>query len=290
MVLIETDETNKFTFEAFASHKFYTDVNRSLVRHALSSVSKHPSNNQLTIVDMACGTGAVTRLIAEELASQEIQADIIGIDPSIEALRHAQNGMEELRARGIEIKANFIQGETSDLPTYVQNADAVFFCNAIHLVPDKLSAFRLIASILATNGIFACNSAFYNGTYVEGTERFYRLWTRRAVGWLRKEHPEAHLSREAKAIAMQQLDREGYICLLRDGGFYQVDTVEEQALVTVDSYRDLGHYWLFIEGALPGIPLALGAEALGISVYQAGEELGLKETPRNWLQIIAHKM
>ena len=78
--------------------------------------------------------------------------------------------------------------------------------------------------------------------------------------------------------------------MLRDGGFVHVDTVEEQAMVTVDAYRDLGHYWLFIEGALPGIPLAFGAEALGISVYQAGEELGLKEIPRNWLQIIAHKM
>ena len=290
MGLIETDETNKFTFEAFASHKFYTKVNRSLVRHALTSISKHPSNNQLTIVDMACGTGAVTRLIAEELASQELQACIIGIDPSTEALRRAQKGMEELQARGIEMKTNFIQGETADLPKIVQNADAVFFCNAIHLLSDKLSAFKLISSILALNGIFACNSAFYNGTYVEGTERFYRLWTRRAVGWLRREHPEVRLSREVKAMAMQQLDREGYIYLLKEGGFSRIDATEEEAMMTMDSYRDIGQYWLFIEGALPGIPLALGAEALGISAYEAGEELGLKEVPRNWLQIIAHKM
>jgi ubiquinone/menaquinone biosynthesis C-methylase UbiE len=290
MGLIETEETNKFTFEAFASHKFYTEVNRSLVRHALTCISKYPPNNQLTIVDMACGTGAVTRLIAEELSRQERQAFIIGIDPSAEALRRAQKGMKELQARGIEMKANFIQGETSDLPKFVQNADAVFFCNAIHLLPDKLSAFKLISSILAPNGIFACNSAFYNGTYVEGTERFYRLWTRRAVGWLRREHPEAHLSREVKAMAMQQLDREGYIYLLKKGSFYRIDATEKQAMMTMDSYRDIGQYWLFIEGALPGIPLALGAEALGISAYEAGEELGLKEVPRNWLQIIAHKI
>src|SRR5438132_9564818 len=223
---------------------------------------------------MACGTGAVTRLIAEELSSQELQADIIGIDPSTEALRRAQKGMEELQARGIEVKANFIQGETPDLLQFVQNADAVFFCNAIHLLPDKLSAFKLISSILAPNGIFACNSAFYNGSYVEGTERFYRLWTRRAVGWLRREHPEVQLSRESRATAMQQLDRDGYICQLREGGFSHVDVVEERVIMTVDSYRDIGQYWLFIEGALPGVPLALGAKALGISVYQAGEELG----------------
>jgi len=290
MGLIETDETNKFTFEAFASHKFYTEVNRSLVRHALASISQHPSNTPLTIVDMACGTGAVTRLIAEELASQEIQAEIVGIDPSTEALRRAQKGMEELQARGVGMKANFIQGETADLPNFVQNVDAVFFCNAIHLLPDKLSAFKFISSILAPNGIFACNSAFYNGAYVEGTERFYRLWTRRAVGWLRREHPEVRLSREVKAMAMQQLDKEGYISLLKEGGFSRIDATEEEAMMTMDSYRDIGHYWLFIEGALPGIPLALGAEALGISAYEAGEELGLKEVPRNWLQIIAHKM
>ncbi len=289
MGLIETDETNQFTFEAFASHQFYTEVNRSLVRHALASVASRHPNTLLTIIDMACGTGAVTRLIAEELASQGRRACIIGVDPSSQALHRAQKGMEELRVKGIDANVDFIQGEASDLPNIVQNADAAFFCNAIHLIPDKLSAFRLIAGILAPDGIFACNSAFYNGTYVEGTERFYRLWTRRAVGWLRKAHPEAHLSRETKAMAMQQIDREGYICLLKEGGFCRVDAVEEQAMVTVDSYRDIGHYWLFIEGALPGIPLALGAEALGISVYQAGEELGLKEVPRNWLQIIAHK-
>jgi ubiquinone/menaquinone biosynthesis C-methylase UbiE len=290
MGLIETEETNQFTFEVFASHAFYTEVNRSLVRHALTSLASRPPNALLTIVDMACGTGAVTRLIAEEIASQGRQAHIIGVDPSAEALRRAQRSMDEMRAKGIQVKADFIQGEASDLPKIVQNTDAAFFCNAIHLLSDKLSAFRLIASILAPDGIFACNSAFYNGTYVEGTERFYRLWIRRAVGWLRKEHPEAQLSREAKAMAMQQLDREGYICLLKEGGFSRVDVVEQQAIMTLDSWRDIGHYWLFIEGALPGIPLAIGAEALGISVYQAGDELGLMEIPRNWLQLVAHKL
>jgi ubiquinone/menaquinone biosynthesis C-methylase UbiE len=290
MGLIETEETNQFTFEVFASHAFYTEVNRSLVRHALTSLASRPPNALLTIVDMACGTGAVTRLIAEEIASQGRQAHIIGVDPSAEALRRAQRSMDEMRAKGIQVKADFIQGEASDLPNIVQNTDAAFFCNAIHLLSDKLSAFRLIASILAPDGIFACNSAFYNGTYVEGTERFYRLWIRRAVGWLRKEHPEAQLSREAKAMAMQQLDREGYICLLKEGGFSRVDVVEQQAIMPLDSWRDIGHYWLFIEGALPGIPLAIGAEALGISVYQAGDELGLMEVPRNWLQLVAHKL
>ena len=286
MGMIETDETNQFTFEAFAAHTFYTEINRSLVRQALASLEAHPTNATLTIVDMACGTGAVTRLIAEEITRQGRQACIIGVDPSAEALRRAQKGMQ---AAGSGVKAEFIQGEASDLPKIVHNADAAFFCNAIHLVPEKLAAFQQVASILAPGGIFACNSAFYDGTYVPGTERFYHLWTRRAVGWLRKEHPEIRLSRDAKAMAMQWLNPTEYTDLLKQSGFSHVEITQESVPVSLEAWKDLGHYWLFIEGALPGAPLAFGAAALGTSVYQVGEELGLTEVPRMWLQIVASK-
>lgn len=284
MVMNETAETNQFTFEAFAAQPFYTEINRSLVHQALKSLATRPANATLTIVDMACGTGAVTRLIAQEMERQKRQARIIGVDPSAEALRRAQKGMDVMGAR-----AEFIQGEAKDLPYIVQNADAAFFCNAIHLLPDKLAAFRLMASILAPGGIFACNSGFYDGTYVEGTERFYRLWTSRAVRWLRKEHPEVHLSREAKAMAMQWLNADEYINQLKQGGFARVEAFHEVGCISLDAWRDLGQYWLFIEGALPGVPLPLGAAALEAAVYQAGQELGITETPRNWLQLIAYK-
>jgi ubiquinone/menaquinone biosynthesis C-methylase UbiE len=284
MGLRETEETNKFSFEPFAAHPFYTEINRSLVRQALSKLAGRPANSTLTIVDMACGTGAVTRLIAEEIAHQGRQARIIGVDPSAEALRRADKSMHE-----IGTKADFIQGEAEGLPRLVQNADAAFFCNAIHLVHDKLSAFQQMATILAPGGIFACNSAFYHGTYVEGTERFYRLWTRRAIGWLRKEYPEVRPSREEKAMAMQWLYPEEYVNLLKQGRFSRVDTVQEPTTISLDAWRDLGKYWLFIEGALPGVPLAIGAAALEAAVYEAGQESGLTEVPRTWLQIVATK-
>jgi len=284
MGLFETEESGGFTFEPFAAHPFYTAINRSLVQQALALLATRPTDAPLTIVDMACGTGAITRLIVEEMAAQGRQAHIIAIDPSTEALRHAQKSMVEI---GAEI--DFFQGETIDLPTFVHDTDAVFFCNAIHLLADKRTAFQHIAAILAPGGIFACNSAFYDGTNVEETTRFGRLWIRRAVGWLRKEHPEAHLSREAKATAMQWLTPDEYNSLLKENGFSHVETIQEHAMMSLDGLRDLGHYWLFIEGALPGVPLALGAMALGTAVYQVGEELGMTEVPRQWLQIIATK-
>jgi ubiquinone/menaquinone biosynthesis C-methylase UbiE len=287
MKLIETEETNKFTYEAFAAHPFYTEINRALVRQALAHLKQRPLNAKLTIVDMACGTGAVTRLIAEELVRQgryASQIHLIGVDPAADALRYARRNLE-----GTGISAEFIQGETDELPNIVKNADAAFFCNAIHLVSDKLAAFQEVASILAPGGIFACNSAFYDGTYVEGTERFYRLWTRRAVGWLRKEHPTVRLSREEKAMAMQWLSPTEYIERLKESGFESVETDYSRAIISLDAWRDLGQYWLFIEGALPGAPLALAAQALEVAVYQAGQEMNLTEVPRMWLQIVATK-
>ena len=282
MGLYETEETRQFTFEPFAAHLFYTAINRSLVQQALARLMPRSDNGSLTVVDMACGTGAVTRLIAEEIAAQGRRARIIGVDPSAEALVHARKGMEEMGAQ-----ADFFQGETTDLPAIVHDADAIFFCNAIHLVPDKHTAFQHIAAILAPGGVFACNSAFYEGTYIPGTERFYRLWTRRAVGWLKKNHPDAHLSREAKAMAMQWVTPEGYVDLFKSAGFSSVDTSQTVAIISLDAWRDLGQYWLFIDGALPGVPLAYGAQALETAVYQVGEELGITEVPRNWLQLVA---
>ncbi len=273
MGLIETEETNKFTFEAFAAHPFYTEVNRALVQQALTHFANRPLDMPLTIVDMACGTGAITRLIAEELARQGRQAHLIGVDPSAEALRRAQKSMLEMsNISKMGTQVAFIQGEAEDLPQIVHNADAAFFCNAIHLVPNKLSAFQQVFSILASGGIFACNSAFYEGTYVEGTERFYQQWTMRAVRLLRKEHPEVRLSRDAKATAMQWLTPEDYVDLLNQAGFGSVETVKQNAIITVDAWHDLGQYWLFIEGALPGAPLAFAADALGKAVYQVGQE------------------
>src|SRR6266480_3884621 len=284
MGLMETEETNKFTFEAFAAHPFYTDVNRALVQQALAHLSSRPVDDPLTIVDMACGTGAVTRLVAYEMVQQGRQVHIIGVDPSAEALRRARKSMEIMGA-----KAEFIQGDADDLPSLVHDVDLAFFCNAIHLVPDKLEAFRQMASILAPGGIFACNSAFYEGTYVEGTERFYHLWIRHAMRCLRKEHPEVRLSREEKAQAMQWLTPGDYIESLKQAGFGSAETNYERVLISLDAWRDLGHYWLFIEGALPGAPLAFAAAALENALYQAGQELGLTEVPRMWYRLWQRK-
>lgn len=282
MESFETAEATQFTFEPFAAHPFYTAINRSLVQQTLALLAARPGSTPLIMVDLACGTGAITRLIVEELPELARSVRIIAVDPSAEALQRAQRQMAQSH-----IPVEFIQGEAADLPRLVSSADAVFFCNAIHLLTDKEAAFRDIAALLAPGGLFACNSAFYEGTSTDETLRFGRLWIRHAVGWLRQEHPEVLFARESKTVALHWLTPEVYERLLRASGFGKVEISQERVMMSLDGLHDLGQYELFIEGALPGIPLAWGAAALGTAVYQAGKGLDMAEVPRLWLQIIA---
>jgi len=88
---------------------------------------------------------------------------------------------------------------------------------------------------------------------------------------------------------MQWLPPKEYTSLLEQNGMSDVDLTQERVTMTLDGIRDLGHYWLFIEGALPGAPLTIGAAALCSTVYQVGQELGMTGVPRMWLQIVAVK-
>ena len=275
---------SSYTFDPFAQHKFYHDVNQSLVHRAIARLdAAHPAGETVRVVELASGTGAVTELILDELERLGRPGTVIGVEPSPEAIEIATARLESRGAR-------FVQGEADSLVQVAPNADAVFFCNAIHLVPDKSEAARQIASALTPNGLFATNSSFYQGAYAPGSERFYHLWTRRALGWLRKNHPGVRTSRTEKATAMQWLTPEEYAQAFEANGLHVVDRVEETALMPLRAWQDIGRYWLFIEGALPGVPIPVGADALEHSAAEAMSELNITEVPRNWLHLVAQRI
>jgi ubiquinone/menaquinone biosynthesis C-methylase UbiE len=274
---------SEFGFERFASHGFYRAINRSLVEVALRRVPVPGSGQALTVLDMGCGTGLITALVAEVLAEQGRTATVIAVDPDECSVAVARE-----RAGDLGMPVRFVCGSPSDLSRIASNIDVAFFCNAIHLVADKKAAVAQIAATLSPQGVLACNTSFFHGTYVEGTERFYRLWTRKALAWLKREHPEVRLSRDEKAVAMQWLRQDEYAEVIATAGLV-ADASLETAAMPLDAWRDLGNYRLFIEGALPGAPLALGAAALGAAVYEVGRELSIDVVPRRWLQLVARR-
>lgn len=273
-----------YTFDPFSRHQFYHDVNESLVRKALERLdTDRPKGERVRVVELASGTGAVTELILDTLQQLERPASVIGVEPSFEAIAVAR---EHLQGRDVQ----FEQGDVDRLAEITSDANAIFFCNAIHLIPNKAETLAKIAGALAQGGYFAANSTFFDGAYTPGSERFYPLWIRRALGWLRQHHPDIRPSRTEKAMARQFITAEQYAELLDSNGLRVVSSTKEQAALPTQAYRDISNYWLFIEGALPGVPIPLGAEALEHGVVEAMKELQLTEVPRFWLQLIAQRI
>ena len=272
-----------YTFDPFTRHRFYTEINRSLVEHAIGLLDDaNPRGAQVRVVELASGTGNITELVLDALERRGRPATVVGVEPSADAIDVAE---QRLAGRPV----TFLQGDAADLGRAIGNADAVLFLNAIHLVPDKDAAVAEIASVLRPGGFFAANSAFFAGTNPAGTERFYHLWIRRALGWMRQHHPDVRPSHHGKTPAMQWLTPDEYGAVLRRQGLEPAFEEIEQVQMPLRAWQDIGRYSLFIEGALPGVPVPIGADALEFAAAQAFEELGLSVVPRNWLQMVARK-
>src|SRR2546427_2500167 len=155
-------DDERFSFEAFTRHPFFTEVNRWIVERVIG-----PGRRK--IVDLGCGPGAVTKLILERLGGDARNVEVIGIDPSPSALSKARAAIHSQVVK-------FMEGSAEWVSRIVSSADAVVFLNAIHLVPDKAQVIAEIRKTLKTDGVFAFNTTFFNGAYVDGTGAFWRRW------------------------------------------------------------------------------------------------------------------
>src|SRR5213593_3300757 len=263
MSVHEMVDDGRFSFEAFTRHPFFTEVNRWIVERVIC-----PGRRK--IVDLGCGPGAVTKLILEQIDDAR-NAEVIGIDPSASALQKARDAIHSKVVK-------FIEGSAEWVSRLVDAADAVVFLNAIHLVPDKAQVIAEIRKALKKDGVFAFNTTFFNGAYVEGTSGFWRRWIVRAVQALRERGLDVQHS--AHAVAREFLTPEEYAELCVAAGFDPPVIELVKVDFTYESMVDIGRFSLFIEGALPGVPLEEGARALEIGLVRTMEELGVTTVPR----------
>lgn len=266
-----------YTFEAFAKQDFYRVINEHLVDRTLEAREHLPQLPMQRVLDLACGTGAVTQLVIEHLRRQKENVEVIAVDPSETALDRAR--------RLVGSAARFVVGTAQAFSQVVSNVDVVLFCNAIHLLPDKDHVVGEVRNALNPGGVLGFNTSFYNGCYVEGTERFYKLWMLRSLQLLKREtglRPD-----RSKVEAMRWLSPDEYRELLEQHGFTVEEMSTEVGMMTCQSWQDISQYGEFAEGALPGVPVEVAAPVLQQSVAQAYEELGISELPRNWLQVVA---
>jgi len=268
--------SDAFTLEKFANHPFYLEVNKRLV--ALASL--HPGQK---VVDLGAGTGAVTRLLVEQVASSP-DSEVIAVEPSETALEVARRNLENMTGAVVR----FVQGGAERLSQLVRKpVDAIFFCNAIHLVHEKEHVLQEIKRTLRQDGTFSFNTSFYLGAEPAEAELFYRKWMMRALRVLKTEYGLS--PQHTKAEARIRLTADQYRLLLEDNGF----RVRDQEVVTVEmplsGFEAISEYSLWIEGVLPGVPLEAGRDSLIEGARQAFRELGLKTSPRNWLLVVASR-
>jgi ubiquinone/menaquinone biosynthesis C-methylase UbiE len=268
--------SDAFTLEKFANHPFYLEVNKRLV--ALASL--HPGQK---VVDLGAGTGAVTRLLVESVASSP-ESEVIAVEPSETALEVARRNLENMKGAVVR----FVQGGAEKLSQLVRKpVDAIFFCNAIHLVHEKDQVLQEIKRTLRDDGTFSFNTSFYMGAEPPEAEQFYRKWMMKALRVLKTEYG---LSPErTKVEARLRLTADEYRKLLEANGFQ----IRDLEVVTVDmplsGFEAISEYSLWIEGVLPGVPLEAGRDSLMKGARQAFQELGLKTSPRNWLLVVANR-
>lgn len=270
-------EEENFGYEAFAGNPFYKNINQRLV--ALSALL--PGQR---VVDLGAGTGAVTSLLAQAV-SDASGAQVTAIEPSSSALEKARQNLDGFGG----VALDFVQATAERFSELVRKpVDAVFFCNAIHLVKEKAAVVQEVYCSLREGGTFSFNTSFFQGAEPPESMPFYRRAMLKARRYLRDKH-KLSPDRNQRALARQPLSREQYINLLETNGF----SIRANEVVTVPmplkGFEDICGYSLFIEGAFPGVPLDRGREALQFGVREAFAELGLETSPRDWLLVVAEK-
>jgi ubiquinone/menaquinone biosynthesis C-methylase UbiE len=206
------------------------------------------------------------------------------VEPETTAIEVARRNLENMKGAVIR----FIQGSAERLNSIVRGpVDAVFFCNAIHLVPEKEQVLNEIKRTLREDGTFSFNTTFYRGAEPPETEQFYRKWMIRALRSLKTNY--GIMPDRTRTEARHQLSEDEYVELLEGNGFRITRKEVMQVELPLSSFESISEYSLWIEGVMPGVPLEAGAESLKAGAREAFAELGLKFSPRNWLLIVASR-
>lgn len=266
--------TDEYTFKAFSEHAFYRRVNEALL-------NRMGLERGWMVIDVACGSGAVTSLILEKIRGAR-DAMVIGLDMSATALRDAQDRV----AGAYDAIVEFVQARAEEMSRIVRRtADAVVFCNGIHYIENKPRLMAEVHQTLRPGGLFAFNTSFFEGALPSDTTAYYRRWMLKALRKLKKQYdlkPE-----RVKVESRKQLTPEEYRALLEAQGF----TIKTQEVmpttITRQGWIDISRFSDFIAGALPGVPTKVASEVLVESLLETFEELGVSAWPRNWLTVVA---
>ncbi len=113
------------------------------------------------ILDLGCGTGHLTKLIADT------GAEVIGIDSSHEMIKQAKQNYPLI---------NFLKMDAANF-SFIEKFDAVFSNAVLHWIPEKEKVINCISSALKTGGKFVAEFGGKNNVHnvVESLNKTLRL-------------------------------------------------------------------------------------------------------------------
>ncbi len=272
-----TKKDERFGFDRFAELDFYKNVNRKLVESVDLSFADR-------VIDLACGTGQMTKQITDRLQKSKDKI-VIGIDRSQQALSDARNSVKDTRQDLVK----FVQGSIENLSEVLSEpADAAFLGNAIHYIDRKQELIRSVSQNLNPGGMFAFNTSFFEGGQPAEARTFYRRWMMQALRYLRREH-DISTDRDKKVESRKHLTSDEYETLLEDEDFEEINSELIPVDMPIKGWEAISEYRDFIQGALPGVTLDIGSQALKQALWETTQKLDIDTVPRNWLQVIARK-
>jgi ubiquinone/menaquinone biosynthesis C-methylase UbiE len=285
---------SNYSFEWFSSLSLYREANRAQLEAFLSNVRLAPPWQG---VDVACGVGLMTELTHE--IAQKVGSFIqrmVCVDLDLDALHIARGKLSQA-------PADFLQAVGQRLPLRDGWGSFLTLGNGIHNfgAEDKASLFGEAFRVLKGGASIFFNSAFYEGSTLPGTERFYTEKARRAIRLIGRDavrlddqgkHPEA-----ARPISADE-----YIRLAKNAGFTDVQRHEVSVPLDAELWEAICSYGQYAQGALHfryDVETSVKALAQAVreifsdpdwdSKYPGMTQDGKRVIPRQWLWVTACK-
>jgi ubiquinone/menaquinone biosynthesis C-methylase UbiE len=291
------------TYEPFSQEPEYIKANQDFVAGI-------PLEGVRRILDLACGTGLLTRLLLDR--ESELFVTAIDLDPQQIALarssllahgnrllsptRHSAADAAVPDRHGVELRVGSAM-DLDDIPS--ESVDLVTIGNAIHLMPDRDRFLEEVLRVLRPGGLIAFNSVFFVGTYSPEAETLFAEWMKDAVLHLnsineqRKAEglPSVARVRGKSGVAFDKgwLTPEQWTEVLVGHGFTASRNELREVRISRQGLAAVGAYGGLAEVLMSGYPVEISSECLQAAAHTMFDRLGISYVPRFWLEILARK-
>ena len=139
-------------------------TNAKLYRELNKIISKFLNKN-MSVLELACGTGQLTLSLYKEAATWE-------------ATDFSENMIEEAKSRAIDIPVAFTVQDATNLPYEDEKFDTVIIANALHIMPNPDKALTEIRRILKIGGQLIAPTFVYDGKI-----KRIQIWMMEMIGF-----------------------------------------------------------------------------------------------------------